>query len=186
MSLRLRFRLRPMRLADLDAVMAIERQSFPTPWPRNGYEHELTANPNAHYSVLVGPDEEVVGYAGQWLVAGEGHISIMAVDPSLRGRGLGELLLSSLIVQAEELGADRVLLEVRTGNRTALSLYRKYKFEVVGRRPRYYRDTGEDALLMTLELDAPGIRAALQRNRETLQVRLAGTEDSKDRNECDS
>jgi [ribosomal protein S18]-alanine N-acetyltransferase len=180
------YRLRPMRLADLDAVMAIEMQAFPTPWPRAGYEHELTGNPNAYYSVLLGSDETIVGYAGQWVVAGEAHISIMAVDPSWRGCGLGELLLSSLVDQAEALGADRLMLEVRVGNRPALSLYRKYQFEVVGRRPRYYRDTGEDALLMTLELDAPGIRDALQRTRAALHARLAATEDSEDRDECDS
>jgi [ribosomal protein S18]-alanine N-acetyltransferase len=94
--------------------------------------------------------------------------------------------LSSLVDQAEALGADRLMLEVRVGNRPALSLYRKYQFEVVGRRPRYYRDTGEDALLMTLELDAPGIRDALQRTRAALHARLAATEDSEDRDECDS
>ncbi|MDT8307201.1 MAG: ribosomal protein S18-alanine N-acetyltransferase [Anaerolineae bacterium] len=169
-----------MRLDDLDAVMAIEAVSFPTPWPRSGYEHELTANANAHYAVLLGPADEIIGYAGQWLVAGEGHISIMAVAPAWRRRGLGELLLSSMIAQAEEAGAGRILLEVRTGNRTALALYRKYHFEVVGRRHRYYRDTGEDALLMTLELDRPRVREHLQRHRQELQARLASTDNVED------
>ena len=95
-----------MRLEDLDAVMAIEGNSFPTPWPRSGYEHELTRNEHAHYQVLLGPDEQIIGYAGQWLVAGEGHISIMAVDPAWRGHGLGEMLLSALIQQAQEAGAS--------------------------------------------------------------------------------
>jgi ribosomal-protein-alanine N-acetyltransferase len=168
-----------MRLEDLDAVLAIEVNSFPTPWPRTGYEHELTRNEHAHYHILLGPDEQIVGYAGQWLVAGEGHVSIMAVDPAWRGYGLGELLLNSLIEQAEEAGAERVLLEVRTGNHTAQALYQKYQFEQVGRRPNYYRDTGEDALLMTLELNHPGVREALQQNRAALQERLqaAGTEE---------
>jgi ribosomal-protein-alanine N-acetyltransferase len=163
-----------MRLEDLDAVMAIEGSSFPTPWPRSGYEHELVRNEHAHYRVLLGPDEQIIGYGGQWLVAGEGHISIMAVDPAWRGHGLGELLLSSLIQLADEAGAQRVLLEVRTGNLTAQALYLKYQFEEVGRRPRYYRDTGEDALLMTLELDKPGVRESLAQNRTALRARLAG------------
>ena len=167
------FRLRPMRLEDLDAVMAIESSSFPTPWPRSGYERELTRNDHAHYQVLLGPNEQLVGYGGQWLVAGEGHISIMAVDPAWRGHGLGELLLSALVQQAEEAGAERVLLEVRVGNLTAQALYRKYWFEEVGRRPHYYRDTGEDALLMTLDLNRAGVREALQQNRAALQARLA-------------
>jgi ribosomal-protein-alanine N-acetyltransferase len=162
-----------MRLDDLDAVMTIEGSSFLTPWPRSGYEHELTRNQHAHYQVLIGPDEQIVGYGGQWLVSGEGHISIMAVDPSWRGHGLGELLLSSLVEQAEEAGAERIMLEVRIGNHTAQALYQKYQFELVGRRPRYYRDTGEDALLMTLELNRPGVSDVLRKNRAALQERLA-------------
>lgn len=161
-----------MRLEDLDAVMAIEGNSFPTPWPRSGYEHELTRNEHAHYQVLLGPDEQIIGYAGQWLVAGEGHISIMAVDPAWRGHGLGEMLLSALIQQAQEAGAERILLEVRTSNLTAQALYQKYQFKEVDRRPRYYRDTGEDALVMTLELNEAGVGEALRQNREALRARL--------------
>jgi [ribosomal protein S18]-alanine N-acetyltransferase len=173
MSSLLPYRMRPMRLDDLDAVMAIEAASFPSAWPRSGYEHELTSNANAHYLVLMGPDGEIIGYAGQWLVAGEGHISIMAVAPAWRGRGLGELLLNSLLEEAEQAGAGRVLLEVRTGNRAAQALYRKYQFELVGRRPHYYKDTGEDALLMTLELSGGGVQEALRQNRAALKERLA-------------
>jgi [ribosomal protein S18]-alanine N-acetyltransferase len=167
------YRLRPMRLSDLDEVMAIEADSFPTPWPRSGYEYELASNSNARYIVLLNPAGAIAGYAGQWLVAGEGHISIMAVAPAWRGRGLGELLLSTMIEEARQAGAERVLLEVRTGNQTAQALYRKYQFEFVGRRPNYYRDTGEDALLMTLELHAPGAQEALAANRQALWSRLA-------------
>lgn len=180
MSIVAPFRLRPMRLEDLDAVMVIEGSSFPTSWPRSGYEHELTRNEHAHYQVLLGPDEQIVGYGGQWLVAGEGHISIMAVDPAWRGHGLGELLLSTLIQQAEEAGAERVLLEVRTGNLTAQALYLKYQFVEVGQRPRYYHDTGEDALLMTLELHRPGVREALQQNREALHARISASVDEEE------
>lgn len=169
-----------MRLDDLDAVMTIEGSSFLTPWPRSGYEHELTRNEHAHYHVLLGPDEQIVGYGGQWLVAGEGHISIMAIDPAWRGHGLGELLLSSLIQQAEEGGAERVLLEVRTSNLTAQALYQKYQFEEVGRRPHYYHDTGEDALLMTLELNRPGVPDILRQNRAALQARLAAGDEEEE------
>lgn len=156
--------------------MAIEGSSFPTPWPRSGYEHELTRNEHAHYLVLLGPDEQIIGYGGQWLVAGEGHVSIMAIDPAWRGHGFGELLLSALIQQAEEAGAERVLLEVRVSNLTAQALYQKYQFEEIDRRPRYYRDTGEDALVMTLELNEPGVREALAQNRAALRARLAAVD----------
>lgn len=171
-----------MRLSDLDEVMAIEADSFPTPWPRSGYEYELTSNSSARYLVLLNPAGAIVGYAGQWLVADEGHISIMAIAPAWRGRGLGELLLSAMIGETQQAGAERMLLEVRTGNQPAQALYRKYQFQLVGRRPNYYRDTGEDALLMTLELQAVGVQEALAANREALRARLAplpSTEDDR-------
>lgn len=169
------YRLRPMRLDDLDAVTAIEARSFPTAWPAAGYRRELAANERAHYYVLtretVG-QRPVVGYAGHWLVASEAHVSIIAVDPGWRGRGLGELLLLNLLFVALEQQAILAMLEVRCQNRVAQALYHKYHFEVVGRRPGYYKDTGEDAILMTLPLDREASRQQLEGRRDLLYERL--------------
>jgi ribosomal-protein-alanine N-acetyltransferase len=148
------YRLRPMVVADLPAVMAVDRLSFPTPTPEQVYVNELTDNPLAHYQVLAragGTGEEIVGYAGFWLIAGEIHISTIAVAPEERGRGRGEWLLLNLLLLACELAPLLVTLEVRRSNTTAQNLYRRYRFEEVGVRRRYYRDTGEDALLMTVD-----------------------------------
>ena len=149
------FWLRKMTLDDLSAVQAIDRLSFPTPTRAGLFEHELMQNNIAHYQVL-GMADELVGFAGFWLIADEIHISTIATHPQWRGRGLGELLLLNLLFQAYTLPATMVTLEVRRSNEVAQALYRKYKFEEVGTRPRYYRDTGEDALLMTMaSLNAP-------------------------------
>ena len=169
--------VRPMRLTDIEQVVAIDRVSFSTPWSPNAYRFELTNRDTSHLVVLelaarphtvTGrwrrllrplirrmPAAQVIGYGGCWLIAGEAHISTIAVRPDYRGQGLGELLLASMLKRAIQLHAEYSVLEVRESNVTAQALYRKYEYRVVGRRRHYYRDDGEDALLMELRpLDA--------------------------------
>ena len=103
----------------------------------------------------------------------EAHISTIASDEQWRGRGIGELMLLAMIERGIELGAGEVTLEVRVTNRVAQSLYRKYGFEVVGQRPRYYRDNNEDADLMTAsDVDRPEYQAKLKTLRAALEERL--------------
>ena len=152
------FHLRPLQLADLTAVVAIEQQAFPTPTKEKTFQYELNENKLAHYQALTmrqaEETEQLVGYAGYWLIASEVHISTIAVDPQRRGHGLGELMLINILYLAYEHEAASVTLEVRVSNLVAQALYRKFEFEVVGQRRRYYKDTGEDALLMTLFLQS--------------------------------
>lgn len=149
------FTLRPLQPADFATVQVIDHASFPTPTPAKLFIHELTENPLARYAVVTAVDH-VVGYIGYWLMADEVHISTIAVHPDWRGRGLGELLLLHMLYAVYDLPVTLVTLEVREGNTVAQALYRKYQFDQVGRRRRYYRDTGEDAVLMTRQpLDAP-------------------------------
>ncbi|MBI3359583.1 MAG: ribosomal protein S18-alanine N-acetyltransferase [Chloroflexi bacterium] len=157
-----------MELADVPQVAAIDRQSFPLPWLASSYRHELTENENAHFLVAhLGPVSRrpgqwwqdwfrpqpvrtIVGYGGYWYIMDEAHISTIAVHPDYRGQGIGERLLVAMLEHARSLGATLATLEVRVGNVVAQNLYRKYGFEEVGRRNGYYRDNGEDALLMTV------------------------------------
>lgn len=144
-----------MSLADLPGVREVDRLSFPTPTRAGMFEHELEQNNLAHYQVLGanggnGRSPQIVGFTGFWLIADEIHVSTIATHPQWRGRGLGELLLLSLLFDAYDHPANMATLEVRRSNSVAQALYRKYQFEEVGTRPRYYRDTGEDALLMTM------------------------------------
>jgi len=141
-------RLVPMAREDLDRVVVIERQSFPTVWRREAYERELL-NPSARYLVAKLGDQ-VVGYAGMWAIADEAHITTLAVAPEYRGRGIGERLLVGLLEAAEDMGASRVTLEVRESNSAARALYDKYEFEAVAHMRGYYPDTGEDAVVMWL------------------------------------
>ena len=108
------------------------------------------------------PPRQVVGYGGFWFIVDEAHISTIAVHPDWRGQGVGEIMFVNMLEQALDLGALTATLEVRVTNAPAQALYRKYEFEQTGRRKRYYRDNGEDALLMTAELKA-GYREEMRR-----------------------
>ena len=171
--------LRPMAVEDIPAVLAVDRLSFPSPATEQLFLNELTDNQLAHYQVLVrksATGELLVGYAGFWLIAGEIHISTIAVHPEERGRGWGEWLLLNLLLVARKMDPLLVTLEVRRSNIVAQALYRKYRFEEVGVRRRYYRDTGEDALLMTVDFATePGYWAWL--NEQAAQIAARPTAD---------
>ncbi len=98
------------------------------------------------------PTRNVIGYSGFWFILDEAHISTIAVHPDWRGQRVGESLFVAMLEHALTLGSVTATLEVRVTNERAQGLYRKYHFAVVGRRKHYYRDNGEDALLMTAEL----------------------------------
>jgi ribosomal-protein-alanine N-acetyltransferase len=139
-----------MRFTDLEAVQDIERASFTTPWPPHAYRSELESNRLATYLVVRAGDE-VVAYAGMWLMVDEAHITTFAVHPAWRRRRVGERLLVALLDLAVARRAREATLEVRLSNLAARRLYEKYGFRPVGLRPRYYSDDGEDALIMTTD-----------------------------------
>ena len=146
--------VRAMRMSDLQTVLDIDRLSFPLPWSERTYRYEINENPSSYMFVVEiheGRKLRVVGYVGFWFIVDEAHISTLAVHPDYRGYGIGELLLQTAISHAERLDVRIVTLEVRISNQIAINLYSKYDFEVVGSRPRYYRDNNEEALLMTRE-----------------------------------
>jgi ribosomal-protein-alanine N-acetyltransferase len=165
-----------MTLPDLPAVQAIDKRSFPTPARSGLFEHELEQNNIAYYQVLGvkknGRTANIIGFAGYWLIADEIHISSIATHPQWRKRGLGELLLLNLLFLSYEHPANMVTLEVRRSNEVAQALYIKYLFEEVGIRPRYYRDTGEDAVLMTMAFLNARYHQFLEKQQELLFQRL--------------
>jgi ribosomal-protein-alanine N-acetyltransferase len=148
-----------MRAEDVDEVVAIERESFATPWPRRAFSYELTENRVAHCWVarerLAGWPPAVIGYLCLWFVADELHVTNLAVAPSRRGRGVGRLLLLTLLEHFRGRGARLATLEVRAGNVEARHLYAQLGFREVGRRRGYYVDSGEDALVLESDLTAP-------------------------------
>ena len=142
-----------MQLSDIPSVMDIERIAFPVPWKASAYEYEITGNRVASYQVLTAQTGDkpavIIGYGGYWRLADEAHISTIAIQPAWRGLGLGEMLLINMLLLSYKDPARIATLEVRRSNVVAQSLYKKYKFELVGERRRYYQNQ-EDALIMTV------------------------------------
>jgi ribosomal-protein-alanine N-acetyltransferase len=139
-----------MTLQDVDAVWAIEVQSFAIPWSREAFVTEVTENRCARY-LVVREDGVPVAYAGMWLVLDEAHVTNIAVRADMRGRGIGELVARALMQLAADTGIRYMTLEVRRTNVVAQSLYKKLGFVEVGFRKRYYADNNEDALVMACE-----------------------------------
>lgn len=191
MSPRLPYTVEPMSLDDLDQVIEIERAAFPTPWSVRAYRFEITQNEHStmivvrpapyigerfyqwlHSLNLLKPGP-VLGYAGSWLLVDDAHVATIATHPHWRRRGLGELLLLSLLERGAEMGAVRATLEVRVSNKAAQGLYQKYGFETVSRRRRYYSDNNEDAFIMaTPPFRTPSFQANLHLCRADLHARL--------------
>lgn len=142
--------VRSMTLDDLPRVVEIDRASFTLPWPEHSYRFELRENPAARCWVAE-VDGLVVGLLVIWLIEDEAHVATIAVHPAYRGRGVGRQILSEGLRDAVRRGAVAATLEVREHNEVAINLYRQFGFEIVGRRKRYYHDTNEDALIMTVE-----------------------------------
>jgi len=143
---------------DLDGVMAIEEVSFPTPWSRGMFLEDFPRD-FSDTLVAAGADDEVLGYAVCWTIAGESHLLNIAVHPAWRGQGIGRALLSECIRRAARAGASLIFLEVRAGNEAAERLYRSMGFVFRGIRKGYYTDTGEDAVILDREVrksDAAG------------------------------
>ncbi|SNR99060.1 [SSU ribosomal protein S18P]-alanine acetyltransferase [Geodermatophilus pulveris] len=149
-------RLRPMRPADLDAVLELEDQLFaPDTWTRAMYRDELARTETRHYLVAVDTDagagETVVGYAGLIAYDDEAHVATIGVAAGRQGEGIGATLLDALLAEADR-RSPVVLLEVRADNELAQGLYRRRGFTEVGRRPRYYQPSGADAVVMRREV----------------------------------
>jgi [ribosomal protein S18]-alanine N-acetyltransferase len=142
-----RFSIEPMRYDDIESVQVIERDIFPSPWPKNAYAAELSQNRQASYIVLR-QDGVLVGYAGLWRVAHEAHVTTIGVRAKDQGKGFGKALFAALVHRAYLMGAHWITLEVRSGNLHAMRLYERFGFKPIGRRRGYYTDNGEDAVIM--------------------------------------
>ena len=135
------------------SVALLEKQCFADPWSEAALE--VLCKPHGFALVIPAPDGEAcaLAYAGMTYALDEASITNVAVRPDHRRQGLARHLLSELMRQARSQGAASLYLEVRVSNAPAIALYRALGFEECGRRPRFYRNPTEDALLMRAPLD---------------------------------
>ena len=127
-------------------VAELEKRCFPDPWSERSIASELS---NQLALWLVAEDNGVVaGYIGSQTVPDESDMMNVAVHPDYRRRGIAEALVNTLCDALKERGSVSLTLEVRASNEPAKALYEKLGFEQVGRRPNYYRNPKEDALIL--------------------------------------
>jgi [ribosomal protein S18]-alanine N-acetyltransferase len=151
------FTIRPLGYSDLPQVIAIERRTFTTPWSLAMFVLELS-KPSGLCLAAVDEDDKLLGYLICARYDTVWHLMNIAVDPAHRRRGIARTLLEQMLERA---GPDReYTLEVRTSNAPAIALYERYGFRSAGTRPRYYRDNGEDAVIMWRTLETTSTSGA--------------------------
>lgn len=138
-----------MNNTHIAAVAQLEKENFSMPWSENVLLSELS-NPLSLWLVAV-QENDVVGYVGAQIVPDEADMMNIAVNDSHRRMGIGRELVVQLLSKLKEQGVRSLSLEVRASNTPAISLYTELGFEVVGRRPGYYKMPKEDALIMRKE-----------------------------------
>ena len=145
-------RLRPLTIADLEAVMDIERRAYGFPWSPGIFRDCLRVG---YCCWCYEVDNEVRGYGVMSVAAGEAHILNLTVSPDMQRQGIGCKLMRHFLQLAARHDADIVMLEVRPSNTAALKLYEKLGFNEVSRRRNYYpaKEGREDALLLALSLE---------------------------------
>jgi len=145
--------LQPLTIALLPAAVHLDQLCFGGLWSLATYHQELERSNNPFLALLTDPRSgspapELLGLGCSWTILEESHIILLAVHPSYRRHGLGQILLRTLLAQAHQDGLERATLEARVSNQAALNLYGKFGFRIAGRRPCYYQDTQEDALIL--------------------------------------
>ena len=146
--------IRSMQMDDFSQVQIVDQLSFNNPWPESAYRFEILENQNS-YCWLVEIDQQVIAVIVCWLILDEIHIATLAVHPDYRKQGVGKKIVQYALQTLIPKGALSATLEVRAGNTAAQNLYRHFGFKKVGHRKRYYKDSGEDAILMTVEPFGP-------------------------------
>lgn len=137
----------------IDGILAIEMVSFRHPWQRTSFLHEISCKGAVSAVVVHTGHGQTVAYACLRLTIDELHVLRVAVAPEWRRRGIASFLLNACFSMATCKGARAVYLEVRRSNTFAIDLYTRLGFRIIAERPKYYMDTGEDALIMKKDLE---------------------------------
>ncbi|WP_299994774.1 ribosomal protein S18-alanine N-acetyltransferase [uncultured Clostridium sp.] len=137
-----------MKDVHINGVYNLSKECFAIPWTLDSITNELN-NPLAKYIIAEDLEtNEVIGFVGVWIVAGEGDITNIAVNPKYRKHGVASNLLLNLLDICKSLNCNDITLEVRESNIPAQNLYKKFDFKEEGIRKGYYSDNGENAIIM--------------------------------------
>ncbi len=166
--------LRPMTLADVDSVTALDQRAFgESGWSRRHFVGEITESPISVFYVLIGSEEaeqSLWGYFGAWHIVDQLQLCTFAVDLELHGQGLGSVLLNCVFRLAQRLNCEVIQLEVRESNTTARTLYRSRGFQEDAVRRNFYSKPKEDGILMSIETPSESISPPTPRISATCRV----------------
>ena len=139
-------KVRLMVEQDIDAVARLEKECFSSPWSKASLRESLS-QPYVVF-VVATVEEKVVGYGGIYIVNDDGEITNIAVTGSMRGRGVGKMLLEKINEECEKRQVKAIVLEVRESNEVAIRLYEKMGYSRIGIRKNFYDKPRENALIM--------------------------------------
>jgi [ribosomal protein S18]-alanine N-acetyltransferase len=165
--------------SQIPEIVALDQLCIGGIWTAEGYLREI-ASPNSSLlglylleSKLEKSKNKMIGMGCLWAIASEAHITLLAIHPSYRRQGLGQLLLLTLLQKAIALELNWATLEVNTHNCVAINLYQKLGFQIAGRRRGYYQATGDDALILWLkDLQKPDFQQNLAQYQQETDKRL--------------
>ncbi len=143
------YKIEKMTKAQVPQIAALEKVCFSDPWSENSVASELD-NPLSLWLAAT-QGEKVLGYVGSQSVLGEADMMNLAVDPAARRMGLGRAIVEALVAELRDNEVHSLTLEVRASNLPAQKLYESLGFLQVGRRPNYYLEPKEDALILRKE-----------------------------------
>ena len=138
-----------MSIDDLKEAYKIECEVNPSPWK---YETFLSSFEVGHKGLICKHDSEIIGFIIFSSINPEAHILSISVTKKIQSKGVGSLLLQSMLDQCAAMNYKKIFLELRTSNLQAINFYQKFGFSKDAIRDNYYSDNSEDALLMSLSI----------------------------------
>ena len=172
--------LKPLTTSQVSEIVALDRICIGGLWTAEAYLREIDSPRSSLLALSIGDRNleqsqfKIIGMACLWAIVDEAHLTLLAVHPDYRGRGLGELLLIALLQDAIARQLEWATLEVNVNNSAALNLYYKYGFQVVGTRKGYYQPAGDDAAILWLkEIQHGKFKSDLNRWQQRLYARLS-------------
>lgn len=145
-----RIEYRDLSVSDTAGLADLDRICFKHFWSEDSFKGDFEGQRAAVYRGAFNSRGELVGFAGLVHIAGEAEVNRVAVHPLYRNKGIAGRCLKDILDQAGQAGVETTLLEVREANRSAISLYKNSGFRVISKRKNYYKETGENALIMKL------------------------------------
>lgn len=145
----MKIKIKKSCMSEIDVLTNIDMQCFNSAyWNKETFKSELNSSYSDYLSAIDVESDKLLGYIGMWKVINEGHIVRLAVDPIYQRKHIADILLYNLILLSQKNKISYLTLEVESNNLKALSLYKKYMFNILGIRKKYYQDKQNDALVL--------------------------------------